>query len=301
MKIYCHNFWEGFYNDIDCINFQFVRILFSKIDKNISLTKNINDADIYMDTAFGSLTSMQKYKCLKIHFAGEKYLKNYNYNIILSGMESNYEHNRIDIPLFVWYIYNTNYISKLMCPVRNTDHNIPEKFCIFVVSSDDDTDGCRMRKLFFTELNKYKKVDSYGKIMNNMNKYAPGKYWSEEYIQLLSQYKFVIAFENAKVNGYITEKIINPLLSNSIPIYYGSESIDKIFNSDRFIYLKNNNDIENAIDRIKYIDDNNEEYIKIVESDIFKDGIFPKKYELTYIQDEMKKLYDNYSREHMVT
>ena len=43
-------------------------------------------------------------------------------------------------------------------------------------------------------------------------------------------YKFHICIENVISNNYFSEKIINPLLSNNIPIYYGCRSIDKYFN-----------------------------------------------------------------------
>ena len=37
--------------------------------------------------------------------------------------------------------------------------------------------------------------------------------------------RFVIAFENDIVEGYITEKLLNGIFSNSIPVYFGANDI----------------------------------------------------------------------------
>ena len=43
------------------------------------------------------------------------------------------------------------------------------------------------------------------------------------------EYMFTICIENTKSNHYFSEKIINPLLSNTTPIYLGCENIDSYF------------------------------------------------------------------------
>ena len=51
----------------------------------------------------------------------------------------------------------------------------------------------------------------------------------------MSEYKFVICFENSEEDAYITEKIINPLLANVIPVYWGNKRIGDYFNIDRIL------------------------------------------------------------------
>jgi alpha-1,3-fucosyltransferase 10 len=48
----------------------------------------------------------------------------------------------------------------------------------------------------------------------------------DDFWQLLSKYKFAIAFENAVCEDYITEKLWRPLILGTIPIYYGSPSVE---------------------------------------------------------------------------
>jgi len=49
--------------------------------------------------------------------------------------------------------------------------------------------------------------------------------YSPELLRFLSEYKFMIAFENAACPDYITEKFWRPLVMGVIPIYFGSPTI----------------------------------------------------------------------------
>lgn len=93
------------------------------------------------------------------------------------------------------------------------------------------------REEFFRELSKYKKVDAPGKSMNNMPSLQSDSelgIWDSKrrYIQ---QYKFTIAFENYTYPGYFTEKILDPMLAGSMPIYIGNPLIQDHFNTESFI------------------------------------------------------------------
>lgn len=58
--------------------------------------------------------------------------------------------------------------------------------------------------------------------------------YNEELLKFISRYKFVIAFENAECKDYITEKLWRPLIAGSVPIYWGSPTVDVCFSN----YLK---------------------------------------------------------------
>jgi len=103
---------------------------------------------------------------------------------------------------------------------------IPEKFCCFIVSND----ACNTRNKMFHLLNSYKKVDSGGKYCNNINYVIRHNYWSDEFRAFISNYKFIICFENHRLGTYSTEKIVNPYIAGSIPIYWSSKHIHKVFN-----------------------------------------------------------------------
>lgn len=55
-------------------------------------------------------------------------------------------------------------------------------------------------------------------------------------VELYKPYKFVITFENTtSVDGYVSKKIIIPLLAGCIPIYYGNDCVREQFITNCFI------------------------------------------------------------------
>ena len=47
-------------------------------------------------------------------------------------------------------------------------------------------------------------------------------------LELLSRYKFVLAFENGRCDDYVTEKIWDALAAGAVPVYAGADNVDKI-------------------------------------------------------------------------
>lgn len=57
----------------------------------------------------------------------------------------------------------------------------------------------------------------------------------EDKHELLSQYKFTIAYENTAYPGYVTEKVIDAIVSASIPVYLGAPDITEQLPAEAFI------------------------------------------------------------------
>jgi len=127
------------------------------------------------------------------------------------------------------------------------------------------------RNKIFNLVNKYKHVDSFGGYMNNMNVVLDYHYTSEEFIRFISQYKFMICFENTIEGTYITEKLINPLLARTIPIYFGTNYCQQVFNKNAFLYLEDESDKSyNALlEKIKELDDDDTKYLEMVNQPVF--------------------------------
>ena len=88
---------------------------------------------------------------------------------------------------------------------------------------------------------------------------------------IFSEYRYVIAMENVKSPGYITEKILDAFMSGAIPIYYGTTQIFDIFNPKAFIFY----DIDNpqkALDRIAYLESNPDAYSEMLNEPILSHG-----------------------------
>jgi hypothetical protein len=123
----------------------------------------------------------------------------------------------------------------------------------------------------FEMLNKYKKVDSYGNFANNMGTRLRHEYWSQEFRDFLSEYKFIICFENSKFGTYSTEKIVNPYLANTIPIYWSSHHIKKVFNSESMLFLEDEREetFTNLVNRVIELDNDDAKYLEYVNRPVF--------------------------------
>ena len=87
-------------------------------------------------------------------------------------------------------------------------------------------------------------------------------------LSLIDEYKrckFVLSMENSNVPGYVTEKILLPLVAGSIPIYYGTKDIYEIFDESCFVYY----DIKSpasALARIQSLQASDKDYKRAVSS-----------------------------------
>lgn len=54
----------------------------------------------------------------------------------------------------------------------------------------------------------------------------------------LDGYMYSVAIENAKIDSYISEKFLDCIVRETVPIYYGAENIEDYFPSDCFIKLE---------------------------------------------------------------
>lgn len=125
------------------------------------------------------------------------------------------------------------------------------KFCCFLYSANNPwfkggKNFYKHRQDFFKVLCKYKHVDSGGDVLNNIGYKVP----SEDTIEWLSNYKFVIAFENCAFDGYVTEKLFNAYYSGAIPIWCGAPSALVGINKKAIIYA---GDFQSLQDLAEYV------------------------------------------------
>jgi hypothetical protein len=75
----------------------------------------------------------------------------------------------------------------------------------------------------------------------------------------LFDHQFSIAVENTKETSYFTEKIIDCLLTKTVPIYWGAPDIDEFFDIRGMIVVENFDDF---IEKINKIDETTYESMK---------------------------------------
>ncbi|OAJ34954.1 Glycosyltransferase family 10 (fucosyltransferase) [Piscirickettsiaceae bacterium NZ-RLO1] len=129
-------------------------------------------------------------------------------------------------------------------------------FCTFVYTNAHYADP--IRELFFKRLSEYKGVASGGRAFNNVGGPVNDK------MAFIRDYKFNIAFENAEAPGYTTEKLVEAMAAETLPIYWGNPCVEKEFNLKSFIQLKSEKDIDKVIEKIVKIDQNDDLYIDMM-------------------------------------
>lgn len=250
IKINFTDFWGGF----DKTDNYFYNLL--KQNFNIEISDN---PDFLFYSVFGS--SHLSYKCVKIFFTGENIGPNYNncdYSMCHDYLD-NGKHYRL--PLYILYGGYYELVDK-----KVDDSLLNRKFCNFIVSNG----ASLVRNNFFSKLCKYKMVDSGGRFMNNIG------YAVDDKLKFQSDYKFSIAFENDAYrpnrDGYTTEKILEPMKVNSIPIYWGNTLIHKDFNRKSFINYHDFKSENELVEYIIHLDNNDDEYMKVMREPWLNDN-----------------------------
>jgi hypothetical protein len=118
------------------------------------------------------------------------------------------------------------------------------RFCAFVVSNPLG----RVRNEFFRRLSRYKPVDSGGRVFNTLGRRVTDKR------AFLADYKFTIAFENESHPGYTTEKLADPMLVDSIPIYWGDPLVGRDFDTRSFLSAHDSRSLDDLVDRVVAVD-----------------------------------------------
>jgi hypothetical protein len=224
----------------------------------IKFSKNKPDYLIY--NVFGNEHLSPKYnKSIKIAIFTENIFPDFKEaDYIIGHYHINYLDRYFKYSIFLQKNLNKTYYNLIRKEVLNNP--IRTKFCAALISNIKITDGFRIN--FINELNKYKKIDMGGKFDNNIG--GPVK----DKVKFLSLYKFSIAMENSKADGYISEKIIDSFLAGTIPIYYGDYMIDEYINPKTYILIKGEKDILEKIEYIKKIDNDINLYRSILKENV---------------------------------
>ena len=142
-------------------------------------------------------------------------------------------------------------------------------FCAYI--SRGSGRGDCIRTNFFHELSEYKPVTGAGSHLNNHPKVGGEAGTIEGSIskhEFLKSFKFTMAFEGGSGfngdYGWITEKIYEPMMAYSIPIYWGNIRINEDFNNKSFINWYDYGSNEACIARIKEIDNDDNLYMDYI-------------------------------------
>ena len=181
-------------------------------------------------------------------------------------------------PLITQYLES---VDKLMTPLKHSTSEKSKNDYGLVMYLHSDCGTPSDRDSYVTELMKYVKVDSYGKCVHNADlpehlRDPVSGMNSPDLMDIISHYKFVLSFENAICEDYITEKLWRTLEAGSVPVYKGSPSVIDWAPNDHSIILVNDFSSPQVLaDYLLDLDKNDAEYEKYLEYKI--EGIGNKK------------------------
>ncbi|MDR1683620.1 MAG: glycosyltransferase, partial [Candidatus Symbiothrix sp.] len=240
IKIYFEDFWQGF--DIES-NF-IIELLRQEYVVVID-----NNPDYLFFSVF-DYNHLKYRNCIKIFYSGENIEPDFNlcdYAIAFQHLNAGDRYLRH--PLFV-----ISGFEKVENKPIDPDKALNRKFCNFVYSNWKWSDP--VRETFFKKLSKYKKVDSGGRYLNNIGSPVTDK------IDFIKDYKITIAFENSSQSGYTTEKLIGPMIVNSMPVYWGNPDIHLDFNKESIIFVNDYDTLDAAVDEVIRLDKDDRAYLE---------------------------------------
>jgi hypothetical protein len=264
MKISFIDFWGGF----DQKN-NFLYFLMKDIFNNTEVV-DPKDADVLFCSVFGNEHFSFKDK-KKIFYTGENIRPNLDlYDYSFSFDIDNDDYRNIRLPL--WYFYidwfnvksynNPDYLIPVDYLLNDNEftRNDKSKFCCTVFSAPY-SDRINMKNL----ISSYKKVDGYGKCNENHIGYG-----EKLKMDIISNYKFSLCFENSIYPGYFTEKLLHAKIAGTIPIYKAHPLLNIDFNEKCCINAYGLSDRE-VLDKIIEIDNNKDLYNSIFKEPLYNE------------------------------
>ena len=226
--------------------------------------------------------------CVKIFYTGEALTPNFcecDYAIGFDNMTFGDRYFRRPVWLF-------NERGPQKCELTR-EQALNRKFCNFIYSNAKDGSAAALRQEFAKKLMEYKHIDCPGKVLNNMSSDVltprDGD-WQKGKLDFIKDYKFTIAFENCGFDGYTTEKLLDPFVAHSIPIYWGNPSVTRDFNKNAFICGNGYEDrLDELVNLVISLDNDDDAYMKMLNEYPMTDSYDPD--EMLRLEQFLKDIF----------
>ena len=260
IRIKLVGFWENFNPDNN--------IIFQIIKRHFNVEYVDDDPDYIFCSCIGNYEYYEycKYPQIRIMYSGENYIPDFNLiDYAISSYPVIFLDRHFRLPEFVQG--RTQLSLNLEKKEKSYDKSFLSKkeyFANFICSHESEFN---IRGDFFKKLSEYKRIESCGTYLNNMeNGFVVNQ---NEKLQFQKKCKFTLCFESTSHDGFITEKIIDAFAADTIPVYYGSRDIDTIFNKEAFINCLDYDNFDQVIAKIIELDNDDEKYLKMLNKPVF--------------------------------
>jgi alpha(1,3/1,4) fucosyltransferase len=249
IKLDFADFWPGF---VKTDNY-FTNLLARRFDVEIN-----DDPDVLIYSGYGR--TFRRYRCLRIFYTGENRAADFS-ECDFAFTSDHIDHpDHYRLPHYVIRFAADRFVKPAIDP--SVILRAKTGFCSFVVSNP----AGRTRNRLFESLSRRKRVDSGGRFANNVGGPVDDK------LAFVARYKFNLAFENSSFPGYVTEKIFEPMLVHSVPIYWGDPDANRDFDPRAFVSYHDFPSEEALIDHILELDRDDDAYARMLAAPWFRDG-----------------------------
>ena len=233
------------------------------------------------------------YNCTKIFHTQEKYWPNWKecdyaaVSVLVDDPRSAY------LPIYA-FDGRKDKLVRTSAPDPVTIRASKPRFCSLLCAYVDRT--VRRREQFFHSLNRLRKVDSAGRALNNTGyRLPPGDRYQVK-VDWLAGYRFNLAFENTRRAGWCTEKLVDPLHVNTIPIYWGDPRVKEFFNPEGFICRDDFSSDHELAEYVLHVDDTPELYAKYIQAAPFNKNVPNSAYDMNTLLAFFDRVFRNPQR-----
>jgi len=198
-----------------------------------------------------------KYNCMRVFYTREQVAPDFDLADYAIGFERmSFNDRYLRYPYYMYYLEKKGKLTDFLS--FQEDKLVKKNTSISFVYSNSVS--ITDRKLFFEFFNDNFIVSSAGNYLNNTGFVTEDKNLFE------SNHSFSLVIENCNYPGYITEKIIDAYISNSVPIYFGAPDVLLDFNADSLILIRNYDSLGEAKNFIDELMGDSNKYYNILRN-----------------------------------
>ncbi|MCR5041303.1 MAG: hypothetical protein K6C36_04285 [Clostridia bacterium] len=244
-------FWGSFKKDDNL----FFNILSKHFEVELS-----PDPDFVICSNRGDPFCYMHYDCVRLMFMGENLSPDFTcFDYVIGFDKLDFPDRYFRLPYALYFDSGRPWLIQPFSR-EDAERALSEKkhFCNFIYAHRSAS-GAREKLL--SALSEYKPVVSPGSFMNNVG--TKGCTWAEKN-RYLRESKFTIACDSISYPGFVTEKLVQPFMEHSVPIYSGDPLVSDFFAPDAFIRCggADGDSVKRAVERAAYLDSHDDEYIE---------------------------------------
>lgn len=256
--------------------FENAKLYFTELlSKRYTVIRDDQNPDylIHGDANFGQTHFNYRNYKKKIFYTGEPVSPSYalSDHAISFDHENSPKHYRL--PLYVlefWAMQKDDRINFFDYSKGHTKFGTQKtKFAAYIQSNPN----CVFRNHFAEALLNQNLLSAGGPHLNNIGSVIPRD--RKKKIDFYASHYFGLALENGSKRGYVTEKLIDAFAAQTLPVYWGSSTVSRDFNTKSFITVPSNSNVQETIDYMKHLTtpEGEKEYLDILAQPVFNDNI----------------------------